>query len=545
MRLKTKLKSKIIIKEKIKQTFLRYIYFTSYRRLGRKFLMLLKTNKYLQVGLYNKKNKKKGTSKFLLFKTLCKVLNSKKTNYIDYLPVSKYKKSRDDYLFLNKRKSVVSVFDLFYCNKLLSVKNIVPIFLTKMQYNLYDNNHKFLTFLNHLKFKKYHYLYLQSYNYINYNYLYYLNFYINLKSIIFYNLYNVLSSYYINLNTKNIFSIFNIFKNIKFKYLKYGIHNYTKFKNPLNLKRIKLLDKYLIKNRMFRAGKFFNKFLEYMKAFSYSIYKNNMFYNKYKYTKFDGNKNNIKLITFNRDKMERFKGWFQIYNYIKKYSYLSYNENKSKLIKHFMKKYHYFYFFIVRFFHKIINNLKFMFIEKFNFKKIQFFKILIFYLFYNKWFRFKHFMRLVRKKKINRWKLRRIVRFKQLPYLSFLLRIKSRVLNSKLVARSKLRRIIKKRKRLNFYKYKNSVRVVNWLLKFRRFKNLKNPFRKSFRRFRRRKNINFKNMKDNKFIKLNRINKFKQLSNFNKGKGKNFVVNFNYKNKKSVPVIKKPNVKRF
>jgi hypothetical protein len=67
-----------------------------------------------------------------------------------------------------------------------------------------------------------------------------------------------------------------------------------------------------------------------------------------------------------------------------------------------MKKYHYFYFFIVRFFHKIINNLKFMFIEKFNFKKIQFFKILIFYLFYNKWFRFKHFMRLVRKKKINR-----------------------------------------------------------------------------------------------------------------------------------------------
>jgi hypothetical protein len=308
MRLKTKLKSKIIIKEKIKQTFLRYIYFTSYRRLGRKFLMLLKTNKYLQVGLYNKKNKKRGTSKFLLFKTLHNVLNSKKTNYIDYLPVSKYKKSRDDYLFLNKRKSVVSIFDLFYCNKLLSVKNIVPIFLTKMQYNLYDNNHKFLTFLNHLKFKKYHYLYLQSYNYINYNYLYYLNFYINLKSIIFYNLYNVLSSYYINLNTKNIFSIFNIFKNIKFKYLKYGIHNYTKFKNPLNLKRIKLLDKYLIKNRMFRAGKFFNKFLEYMKAFSYSIYKNNMFYNKYKYTKFDGNKNNIKLITFNRDKMERFKG---------------------------------------------------------------------------------------------------------------------------------------------------------------------------------------------------------------------------------------------
>jgi hypothetical protein len=294
MRFKQKLKSKIIIKEKIKQTFLRYIYFTSYRRLGRKFLMLLKTNRYLQVGLYNKKNKKKETSKSLLFKTLHNVLNSKKFNYIDYLSISKYKK-----------KSVVSVFDLFYCNKLLSVKKIVPIFLTKYQYNLYDNNHKFLTFLNYINLKKYNYLYLQSYNYIKYNYLYYINIYINIKNIVFYNLYNVLSSYYINLNTKNIF---NIFKNIKFKYLKYGIHNYIKFKNPLNYKRIKLLDKYLIKNRMFRAGKFFNKFLEYMKAFSYSIYKNNMFYNKYKYTKFDGNKNNVKLITFNRDKMERFKG---------------------------------------------------------------------------------------------------------------------------------------------------------------------------------------------------------------------------------------------
>ncbi len=146
-------------------------------------------------------------------------------------------------------------------------------------------------------------------------------------------------------------------------------------------------------------------------------------------------------------------------------------------------------------------------------------------------------MRMIRKRKIKRWKLRRIIRFKQLPYVSFLLRIKSKILNSKLSARLKLRGIIKKRKRLNFYKYKNSIRVVNWLLKFRRFKNIKNPFKKSFRKYRKRKNFNFNNLKkNNKFIIPN---KFKQLS-----KNKNNVtVNFNYK-KKPVPLIAKPNVKR-
>jgi len=77
-------------------------------------------------------------------------------------------------------------------------------------------------------------------------------------------------------------------------------------------------------------------------------------------------------------------------------------------------------------------------------------------------------------------------------------------LTSKFIARLKLRRIIRKRKRLNFYKYKNNIRVVNWLLKFRRFKNIKNPFKKPFRRFRMRKNLNFKNIKQN--------NKFKQFT---------------------------------
>lgn len=535
--MKFKQKSEIIIKEKIKQSFLRHVYFTTHRKVGRKFLMLLKTNRYLQVGLYNKKKRKKQISKIVLFKTLNFVLNKSKPNYYDYLTVSKQKKIRDDYLILKKKKSVKSVFDLFYSNKLLLANNFVPIFLTKFQYNLYDNNHKFLTFLNYLNLKKTNYLYLQTYKHINYNYLYFLNFYINLKNIVFANINNVLSSYYLYLNN-NIFSIFKILKNTKFKYLKYGINNYIKFKNNYNFKRIKLLDKYLIKNRMFRAGKFFNKFLQYMKAFSYSVYKNNMFYGKFKYTKFDGKKNNLKLITFNTDKLQRFKGWFYVYNHIKKYSYLSYNENKHKVMSYFIKKYHYFYYFIIRFLHKIINNLKFMFIEKFNFKKIQFFKILIFYVFYKKWFRFKHFMRMIRKRKIKRWKLRRIIRFKQLPYLSFLLRIKSKVLNSKFAARLKLRGIIKKRKRLNFYKYKNSIRVVNWLLKFRRFKNIKNPFKKSFRRFRKRKNFNFKNIKkNNKFIIPS---KFKQLS---KNKDK-VAVKFNYKNKKPLPIIVKPNVKR-
>jgi len=63
-----------------------------------------------------------------------------------------------------------------------------------------------------------------------------------------------------------------------------------------------------MKNKMFRPGKFFYNFLEYMKAFSYSVYKKNMLYGKLRYIKFDGNKENTNVIFFNVDKLKRLKG---------------------------------------------------------------------------------------------------------------------------------------------------------------------------------------------------------------------------------------------
>jgi len=57
--MKFKQKSNIIIEEKIKQSFLRHVYFTDYRKIGRKILILLKSKKYIQVGLHNRKKKKK------------------------------------------------------------------------------------------------------------------------------------------------------------------------------------------------------------------------------------------------------------------------------------------------------------------------------------------------------------------------------------------------------------------------------------------------------------------------------------------------------
>ena len=343
------------------------------------------------------------------------------------------------------------------------------------------------------------------------------------------NLRNVLSRYYLYFNNNdisNIFSIFKILKNTKFKYVKFGLNNYIQFKNKLNIKHAKLLDKYLIRNKMFRSGKFFYYFLEYMKNFSYSVYRNNLFYSKYKYIKFDGHKQNAKLTSFNVDRFVRLKGWFSIYNYIKKYSYLSYNENKQKVISYFIKKCHFFYYFIIRFFYKIIKNLKFMFIDKFNFKKINFFKIIVFYIFYNKWFKFKPFIRLIRRKKIKRWKIKRILRTRHLGYIRFLLRIKNRLLTSKFIARLKLNRLIKRRKRLHFFKYKNTIRVVNWLLKLRKLKSIKNPFKKPSRRFRMDPN------------KIKQINKFKQLSNKGKKVG--------YRHKKINGLNKfNTNVKRF
>jgi hypothetical protein len=294
-----KKKKVILSKDQIKNTLLRHVFFTSFRSKGRRQFMLLKKKRYLHVGFINKLKKK--ASKYLLYKSLHLSLN-KVFNYKDYLPVIK---------IINNKKSVLSIFDLFYYNNLLNTKNYVPILLSKFEYNLYDRNHRFLNIFNYFNIKNYNRLYLQSYNYIVYNNFYFLNLYLNIKNNLYIDLKSVISNCYLYLNTKNInniFSIFKILRNTKFKYVKFSLNNYIKFKNELNVKNVRLLDKYLIKNKMFRSGKFFYNFLEYMKSFTYSVYRNNLFFRKYKYIKFDGNKHNVKLITFNADRLIRLKG---------------------------------------------------------------------------------------------------------------------------------------------------------------------------------------------------------------------------------------------
>lgn len=554
-----KIKKPIILKDEIKNTLLRHVFFTSLKSKGRRQFILWKINKYLYVGFSNKI--KKATSKYLLYKSLhfysnkFKVINHKNK---DYLSVLKIKNKRNDFcLNFSRKKSVAGVFDSFYHNSLLNVKTYVPIFFTKFEYNLYDRNYRFLKIFNYLNINKNNNLYLQTYNFIIFDSSYFFNLYLNIKYTMYIDFNNILSNYYLYLNNNdtnnNIFSIFKILRNTKFKYVKFSLNNYIKFKNKLNIKHLKLLDKYLIKNKMFSSGKFFYNFLEYMKNFSYSVYRNNLLYCKYKYIKFDGNKHNVKLISFNIDKLKRLKGWFFIYNYIKKYSYLGLNENKNKVMSYFIKKYHFFYNFIIKFFYKIIKNLKFMFVEKFNFKKIQIFKILVFYMFYIKWYRFKPLIRKIRRKKIKKWKIKRIKKFRFLGYIRFLVRIKARLLEARILKRMKLNSLIRKHKKLRFYKYKNTIRVVNWLIKLRRLKNIKNPFRKFKRGF--RSNFKFnKNINNKKLFKLNKFKNFKQLSNkYNKGGNGKPPFYKNYKNKKTfiapvtLPLIqnKQKNVKRF
>ena|ERR1700712_4448483 len=121
---------------------------------------------------------------------------------------------------------------------------------------------------------------------------------------------------------------------------------------------------------------------------------------------------------------------------------------------------------------------------------------------------------------------------RKIGYIRFLLRIKTRILNSKFLARLKLNAVIRKRKKLHFYKFKNSIRVVNWLLKFRRSKAIRNPFIKS--RYKMRKRKNFNNISKNQ-----RFLKFNKLSN----KGKGFKVDYR-KPAIAAPIkLIKPNVK--
>jgi hypothetical protein len=503
-----RIKRSIILKNSSKNLFLRNIFFTSLKKEGRKYLMLLKKNKFIQVGLSYKKKRK--ISNYLLYKTLHFFSNTKYKND-DYLYSLKNIKKRDDYCLIKKRKGEFSSFDLFYSNNILSVKKMVPIFLNKFQYNLYDKNYKIISFLNYLNIRKSNLLFLEFYDYSFFNTLYFLYFYNTLKSSLILKLYNILFNF--NLYISNFSCIFKIINNSKFKKLAITDH-YVKFKDNYNVYNMKILDKYLIRNRMFRAGKFFYHFLQYMKHFTYNMYQNNMFYRKLQYIKFDNNvKYNCKLKTFNIDKFYRLKGWFYIYNYIKKFINLRNNitYNKDRLIHHFMKKYHYFYCFIIKFFYKILYNLKFIFIDQFNYKKLQFLKIVILYVFYNKWFKFKRFIRKVKKGKMRRKEVRRIWRFQDLKYVKFLLRIKMRMLIKKFALRMKLDELIRRRKNLNFYKFKNSIRIVNWLLKYRKLKSLKNPFKKTFRKG--PKNFKFKDknfkFKDKNFKFKDKNFKFK------------------------------------
>lgn len=514
-----KIQKTVKLNNYIKKNILRCYYFSKLKKKGRKLLMLLKKQSYIQVGLDLKRFKT--NTKYLLYKTLninFHKINKKYSNN-DYLNILKNVKIRNDYFFnFNKIKKVLSIFDLFSSNKVLLVNNLVPVYLTKFQYNLYDKHYKISKLFKFFNLRKKNILYLQFNEYVNYNNLYYNNLYINLKNNILYNFFTVILNYYLFFNNIKILNLYNVLNKCNFK-----VDHYIKFKSNLKIKAMKVLDKYLMKNKMFRAGKFFHFFLEYMKNFTYRIYNNNLLYGKFKYMKLDGYKYNVKLMSFNNVKSTKLKGWFYIYNYVKRYSYLSYNVNKNKTLRYFVKKYHYFYCFIIKFFYKILYNLKFMFIDKFNFKKILFLKIVIFYLYYKKWYKYKKFLKIIRwkirKRKIKRRLVRRIARFKDLNYVKFLLRIKSRLLHSKFLSRLKLGLFIRKRKKLNFYKYKNCIRVVNLLLKLRKLKSLKNPFNKRKKWKGKKVNFNF-NFKFNKAKNFNKINKNKNQKDKKYFKGK-------------------------
>jgi len=120
--------------------------------------------------------------------------------------------------------------------------------------------------------------------------------------------------------------------------------------------------------------------------------------------------------------------------------------------------------------------------------------------------------------------------------MRFLVRIKTKLLESNYIKRMKLNNLIRKRKKSHFYKYKNSIRVVNWLIKLRRLKNLKNPFRKFKRRA--KPKLNNKVNINNKSSFRKSFNKFNQLSNKFGKKPYN-----NYNKKPVIPLIK-TNVKR-
>jgi len=301
----------IILKKKNKrQFFLRYFYFSLFRKINRKYLMLLKTNNYIQVGCHYKKRIK--ISKVFLYKTLAlkHIFLNKGSNIVDYFcSLSGIKKNKESYLLNFNKIKKGKIDDSFYFNKIVYIKNLVPILLAKTQYNLYDKNYKFIEFFNYINLRNTNLLYMLSYEYNTYNYLYFFGLYNSLKNKIIFKLHDILLYYkqYLYLDESYIFIFFNVMPN-NVKFLKFGINNYIKFKNDYSLNNKKILDKYLIRNRMFRAGKFFHYFLEYMKKLTHRVYSKNVFFNKLKYIKMNGNKCFFKITALNIDDMRQFRG---------------------------------------------------------------------------------------------------------------------------------------------------------------------------------------------------------------------------------------------
>src|SRR5437588_616551 len=273
-----KIKKNIKLNNFIKKNILRYYYFSKLKKKGRKLLLLLKKERYIQVGLDLKKSKTK--IKYISYKTLHKnFININKIySNNDYLNILKSIKIRVDYFTnFNKVKKVLSVFDLFSPNKVSLINNLVPVYLTKFQYNLYDKHYKIMKLYKFFNLRKKNILYLQYNEYVNYNNLYFFNLYMNLKNKLLYNFFNIIINYYLSFNNikSNNINILNLYKLFKFNKLNIKIDNYIKFKSSLKIKAMKVLDKYLMRNKMFRAGKFFHFFLEYMKNFTYRVYNNN------------------------------------------------------------------------------------------------------------------------------------------------------------------------------------------------------------------------------------------------------------------------------
>jgi len=145
--------NKSSIKDIKKVPFSRYFYFFEFKKINKRYLLELKKKRYIQVGLLLKKKIK--LSKNYLYKTLHFIIKNKNKNK-DYFNIfNGIKNIKDDFIFTYKNKNkVFKIYDKFYSNQILLRKQLLPIFLTKFQYNLYDKNYKIYRFYNFIKLRK-------------------------------------------------------------------------------------------------------------------------------------------------------------------------------------------------------------------------------------------------------------------------------------------------------------------------------------------------------------------------------------------------------